>query len=235
MDLFAIFGKKAEGDGGGKAKKDNDLKILEIYSAMRVVVEDLEGQVLFIARLQDPQKDRAGLLQYSDTEVVRDMDLAAFQGKSPVQVLIRGYNDRKRTAVFMEGKIWPEQKHRWQVEELVVTRVENERSAPRLELDMEGIITMPDRAGEGDVSCRLLNISVGGAGICSEHRYHKGDRFLLKVKLLGDRPATTLYCEVLRVIERDPDRFEYGCQFLELTEAGLEEIAQEIEEIAAKA
>lgn len=40
---------------------------------------------------------------------------------------------------------------------------------------------------------------------------------------------------MLRVIERDPDRFEYGCQFLELTEAGLEEIAQEIEEIAAKA
>ena len=53
MDLFAIFGKKAEGDGGGKAKKENDLKILEIYSGMRVVVEDLEGQVLFIARLPD--------------------------------------------------------------------------------------------------------------------------------------------------------------------------------------
>lgn len=235
MNLFGIFGKKGENSAAGKAKGSSDLKALEIYSGMRVVVEDLEGQVLFIAKLQDPQGDTAGLHQYSDTEVVQDADTEALGDKEPVHVKLRGYNDHKRTAVFMEGSISPKQKHIWQVEDLVITEVENERSFSRFDTDVDAVITMPGSGDGEEVHCKLQNISVGGAGLCSEHRYHKGDRFLLKVKLLEDKPAVTLYCEVLRVIEKGPDRFEYGCQFLELTEASQKEITQEIREIAERA
>ena len=64
MKLLGIFGNKAEKGAARKAKSINDLKALEIYSGMRVVVEDQEGQVLFIARLQDLQGDTAILYQY---------------------------------------------------------------------------------------------------------------------------------------------------------------------------
>ena len=69
---------------------------------------------------------------------------------------------------------------------------------------------------------------MGGAGISSEYRYHEGDKFLLKVRLLEDRPESVMYSQVLRVIEKDGQKFEYGCQFLELSEEDQKQIIQNI-------
>lgn len=80
----------------------------------------------------------------------------------------------------------------------------------------------------GEKPCRLLNISVGGARITSERRYHEGDKFLLKVKLLEDRPESAMYSQVVRVLEREDGKTEYGCRFLELTEEDQERITQNI-------
>ena len=88
-------------------------------------------------------------------------------------------------------------------------------------------MTRPQRSA-GERPCKLLNISVGGAGIGSEYQYQMGDKFLLKVKLLEDRPVSAMYCQVLRVIEKENAPFEYGCQFLELTEEDQEKITQNI-------
>ena len=51
---------------------------------------------------------------------------------------------------------------------------------------------------------------------------------MLKVKLLEDRPVSTMYCQVLRVIEKEESKFEYGCQFLEMTEEDQEKITRNI-------
>ena len=80
----------------------------------------------------------------------------------------------------------------------------------------------------GEKPCKMLNISVGGACISSEHKYYAGDKFLLKVKLMEDRPESAMFCQVLRVTEKEDDKFEYGCQFLELTEADQDQITQNI-------
>lgn len=74
----------------------------------------------------------------------------------------------------------------------------------------------------------MLNISVGGARLSSSCRYHEGDKFLLKVRLLEERPESAMFCQVLRVIEREDEQFEYGCQFLELTEEDQEKIMENI-------
>ena len=62
----------------------------------------------------------------------------------------------------------------------------------------------------------------------SECRYHQGDKFLLKVKLLEDRPVSAIFSQVVRIIEKEGGKFEYGCQFLELTEEDQEKITQNI-------
>ena len=80
----------------------------------------------------------------------------------------------------------------------------------------------------GERPCKLLNISVGGASISSESRYHMGDKFLLKVRLLEDKPVSAIYGQVVRIAEKDGGRFEYGCQFLELTDDDQEKITQSI-------
>ena len=80
----------------------------------------------------------------------------------------------------------------------------------------------------GEKPCKLLNISIGGARIGAQFKYHEGDKFLLKVRLLEDRPESAMFSEVMRVIEKGDGGFEYGCRFLELTEADQEQITRNI-------
>ncbi len=80
----------------------------------------------------------------------------------------------------------------------------------------------------GEKPCKPLNISAGGACIGSDLRYHKVDKFLLKVKLLDGRPESAMFSQVVRVIEKDSGKFEYDSQFLELTEEDQGKITQNI-------
>lgn len=233
MKVFDLFSKKSEKGTAGKNRNKNDIKALEVYSGMRVIVENSEGRMLFIGKLQDPQRDTAELHQYSDTEVYQESntDIESSLNSDSVPVKIRGYNDRERKAVFMEGTIIFKQKHIWKIENLTITKVENERSYPRMDTDAEVIITAPDKTNDKEKLCRLLNISVGGASISSGYRYYKGDKFLMKAKLSENRPSFNVYCEVLRVVQKDIGSFEYGCRFVELTEACREQITQNIAQI----
>ncbi|HCT92317.1 MAG TPA: PilZ domain-containing protein [Lachnospiraceae bacterium] len=226
MNLFDLFRKKPGEDMDGKNRKVNGLMELEIYSGMKVVVERPGGQMLFIAKLQNLNRDTAELYQYSDAGVLRDTEV--LNETDAIKAEIRGYNDRERKAVFMEGTIIPRQKHVWRVEGLNVTRVENERSFSRLSTDLDAAVVISDGDNTKEQACRLLNISAGGASIGSAHRYHKGDTFLLKAKLSEDNIPSVLYCEILRVMEKNVSSYEYGCRFLELTEADQEQIAQNI-------
>lgn len=222
MKLFDLFGKKDEKDAAGKSRREYDIRELEIYSGMRVIVENARGEMLFIAELQELQKNMAELHQYTQAETSMGKDECKETDSVPVK--IRGYNDMERKAVFMEASITPKQKHVWKAENLVVLKVENERSYPRFRTDIDAAIAAPGGAAEREEPCKLLNISVGGACIGSKHRYYKGDTFLLKAGLGGENTTNILYCEVLRITEKKKEWFEYGCRFLELTEADQERI-----------
>lgn len=216
--VFNLFKRKDEAD------RASDMRELEIYSGMRVMVEDQEGRMLFVAGLQDPQRNKARLYQYSASET--DGETERKTGTEDISVKVRGYNDCERKAVFMEGTMSPAGKHIWQLKDLAITRIENERAFNRLSTDIDATVIAADGANEGEKSCKLLNISIGGVSIGSEYRYYKGDRFLLRARLLEDRPVSVMYCEVLRVVEKAVSRYEYGCRFLELNEADQEEIIQ---------
>ena len=226
MRLFERFGKKSEKDTPGN-KKLSDTRELELYSGMRVLVEGSEGNLLFIARLQDPRSHMAELFQYSEMEISQDMDPEALPKTAPVPVRIRGYNDNTRKAIFMEGAMSPtSQKHIWQIEDLNITAIENERSDPRLDMDLDAAVMSSNETDAEERACKLLNLSIGGAGISLAYRYYKGDKFFLKARLFGEKKAFVVYCEVLRVMQTDTAQFEYGCQFLELTETSQEQIAR---------
>jgi c-di-GMP-binding flagellar brake protein YcgR len=128
----------------------------------------------------------------------------------------------------MEGVISPMPQNIWKVEELAVRRVGNDRAFFRLETNLDATATMFSGLSMGERPCKLLNISVGGACITSETPYHEGDKFLLKVKLLADRPESVIYSEVMRIIHKGRDKVEYGCRFLELTEEDETKITQNI-------
>lgn len=215
MKWFDLFGKRAE-----PPKAADEEGTLEDYTGMRVEVTALDGRILFVAKLMGIHGDQAELHQYSET--------AAPQTEEPLPVRIRGYSDRDRKAVYLEGVITPLPQNKWAAAELKICRIGNDRAFFRLDTDLEATAAMFSGLEMGEKPCRLLNISIGGACISSESRYHHGDKFLLKVRLLEDRPESVMFTQVVRVIEREEKPFEYGCRFLELTEADQEQITQNI-------
>lgn len=217
LDLFRKKGtKEAVGDG-----QEEEYEEPEVYSGMRVEVTSMGGDLLFAGKLMSPNGGRAELYQYTES--------APPENEEPFQAHIRGYNDRNRKAVYMEGTISPLPKHIWKVEDLRVVRTGNDRAFFRLETNLPATITIFGSGfGGGERECRLLNISVGGARIGMDSQLHTGDKFLLKVKLLEDRDTSVMYCEVLRALEAKDGKFEYGSRFLELTEADQDKISQNI-------
>lgn len=219
MSLLDLFRRKEKASVQDSSEEEYEEP--EVYSGMRVEVTSAEGHPLFAGKLMSPNGGRAELYQYTEGEVP--------ESEEPLPVRIRGYNDRKRKAVYMEGTISPLPKHIWRVEDLHVVRAGNDRAFFRLETNLPASITVFGSGfGGGERECRLLNISVGGARIGMDSQLHAGDRFLLKVKLLEDRDTSVMYCEVLRVIEGKDGTFEYGSRFLELTEADQDKISQNI-------
>ena len=218
MSLLDLFNQKAKVQPPQK-RGDADEQ-LDVYSGMRVEVTTDAGEILFVAKLLGLHGDKAELHQYSESEIAQDI--------GTIRARIRGYSDYERKAVYMEGVITSGPQRIWQVENLTVVRVGNDRAFFRLETNLEATATTFSGLGMGERPCKLLNISVGGASISSEHRYHEGDKFLLKVRLLEDRPESAMFAQVVRVIEKDGGRFEYGCRFIELTEPDQERITQNI-------
>lgn len=219
MKLFNLFGNRAT-KPPREAKEENNEEELDIYSGMRVEVTSCDGRLLFVAKLMGLHGNQAELHQYSEA--------AISQVEDPLSVRIRGYSDRERKAVYLEGKIMPLPQNKWSVGELKVCKVGNDRAFFRLATNLDASVTMFSGLAMGEKPCKLLNISVGGACIGSECRYHEGDKFLLKVRLLADRPESAMFSQVVRVIEKEGAEFEYGCRFLELTESDQEQITQNI-------
>ena len=220
MSLLELFRKRAKERPPQEDKDTNGTEELDIYSGMRVEVTTAAGQILFVAKLMGLHGDKAELHQYSESEIGKDVET--------IHARIRGYSDYERKAVYMEGIITPGPKHIWQVEELTIVRVGNDRAFFRLTTNLDATATMFSGLAMGEKPCKLLNISVGGASVSSEYRYHEGDKFLLKVRLLEDRPESAMFSQIVRVVEKDEGKFEYGCRFLELTEVDQEQITRNI-------
>ena len=218
MGLLDLFKKKAKEQPPQESKEANGT--LAVYSGMRVEVTTDTGQILFVAKLLGLHGNKAELHQYSESGIAEDAE--------SIRARIRGYSGYERKAVYMEGVITPGPKHIWQVEELAVVHVGNDRAFFRLETNLEATVTMFSGLTMGEKPCKLLNISVGGASVGSEYRYHEGDKFLLKVRLLEDRPESAMFTQIVRVIEKGNGKFEYGCRFIGLTETDQEQITKNI-------
>ena len=216
MGILNLFRKQSETKTPAPAKEPD----LDIYSGMRVETTDLNGRLLFVAKMMGLRGNTAELYQYSEVDIPEDSE--------PMHVRIRGYHDHEKKAVYMEGTISPRPNRVWHVEDLTVARVGNDRAFFRLDTNIDATATTFGGLNAGEKPCKLINISVGGACIASAYPYREGDKFLLKVKLLEGRDISAMFCQVLRVIDRGNSQFEYGCRFLELNESDQEKITQNI-------
>ena len=231
MGLWDFFKGHPKKELPQETKPAQDPMDLAVYSHMRVEVTTVDGRLLFVAKLMYPRGTTAELHQYSEVEgevPENPENLDNPENMVPVPVRIRGYHDRARKAVYMEGFITPGPQHIWNVTQLSVARLGNDRAFFRLDMNVDATATIFTGSRAGERPCKLVNISVGGACIASEFPYQEDDKFLLTVRLLEDRDTSVMLCQVLRIIDRGEDRCEYGCRFLELTETDQGKITQNI-------
>ncbi len=215
MGLFDRFKKRTV------EEQEAVLPDLSPYSDLAVEVSSMDGQLLFMARLTILLRGRAELRQLSPSSLGEDVE--------SLPVRIRGYQKSADQAVCLEGAISPQPvRYVWAVENLRLMQVGNDRAFFRLNTNVNARVVPSEgpEAGE-EKPCRLLNISVGGARIRSDFAWQEGDKFTLKVQLLEDREISDLSCRILRVVKNTPP-YEYGCQFLNLSEADQDRITENI-------
>lgn len=221
MNVFHLFRKSAKKEPIQKPEKVSTLEGHGVYSGMRVEIMDNEKQLLFIAKLTSLHGNSAELHQYSESEFLLE--------EEEMKIRIRGYSDSDKKVIHLEGTLRQGEGGIWPAEELTFIRSGNDRAFYRLNTDIDGSIVLTEGADAGEEPCRLLNISVGGAYIRTEPALELGDRFFLQVKLHPDRDMSLIFSEICRIVEREDEIFEYGCQFIELNEADRKQILQAID------
>lgn len=215
MGLFGLFGKKA----AKTPPTEPEGPFLEDYAGMQAEVTDLEGRLLFTAKLLGVEEDHGNLHLLSDASVPGEL-------KEPLPVRLRGYSIRKSKAAHMEGVMHPSADEKiWRVEKLTLSKLENERAYFRMDVAIDAGLTAVGRPGAEEEPCKLVDLSVGGVRIASANQHQVGERLLLSVDLTPGKAPSTILCQILRVIAQEGD-YEYGCRFIELSDADEDRIVQ---------
>lgn len=225
LQLFKRFGKSGRAHETEEDQRKTLAEDLELYSGMRVEVSSEDKQVFLVASLVDLWGDQARLKPLNENGLLTE---------EPVPVSIRGYSSLDRKAVLIEGTIRPGASGLLEAENLVLIKRSNDRAFFRVGTNIEAYITPMGSFSAEEETCKVLNISVGGVCLGSKGQHNVGDKFIMRVKLLKELEPSLMFCQVLRILERKEDYFEYGCQFLRLTASDEERILQIIFDLQRK-
>lgn len=219
MGFFSRFGKSAKQQEMEFEAERPITQDLEVYSGMRVEVSSEDGRIFLVARLNGLRGDRAQIQALEGGPLPIALD-------GPVPVSLRGYSSREGRAVVLEGVVRPGISGIWHVEHLALIKTSNDRAFFRVDVALEATYTPIGQYAKAEEPCTLVNISVGGACVSSKVRHEVGDKFLLWVKLLPELEPSLMFCQILRIVTRKHEYFEYGCSFSRMTEIDQEKINQ---------
>lgn len=212
MGLFDAFRKSPKERRVEEAHKRAMREDLEVYSGMRVEVTSGDSRIFLVARLLELRGDRAQLEPGADGSLMTRTD-------EPMKVTLRGYSSKDGRAVSMEGTLRMSAGKLWQVENLaLIDHQAEQRANVRVETDITGGFTLAGRPGVPEENCRIRNMGMGGVCLGSQARRDVGDKIHLRMDRLLELDGVLLPCQILRIDNRKPGYFEYGCRFVDLNE-----------------
>ena len=227
FNYFKRFGKSARELRTEESRRRAQEEDLEIYSGMQVEVASDDGRIFLTAVLVELRGDRALLEPQSEGNLLAGTE-------DPIPVVLRGYSSMENKAVVIQGPLRPSPNGMWRAENLALVKRVNERAFFRVDTNIDVGITPMGSFSATEESCKLLNMSVGGVCIGAKRRYNVGDKFILQAKLIPELESSLMFCQILRIIERKHDYFEYGCRFLQLTSSDEDRILQIIFDLQRK-
>lgn len=219
MGLFGLFGKSPKQREEEESQRRARAEDLEVYSGMRVEVTSDDGRMFLVARLTGLRGDHAQLKPATEGGLLVALE-------EPVLATLRGYSSKENKAVILRCTVRSGANNVWQAEHLVLVKRSNDRAFFRITTSLTGKLAPVGQLNAPPEVCRLLNISVGGACISTGIRHNIGDKFLLWSKLIPNSEPIQVICQIVRINERRYGSFEYGCRFLNLSEAEEDRILQ---------
>ena len=182
----------------------------ELTPGMKVEVLTTENDLLFVGRLTLPETGGA-------LELGRESGDPLPQALYNSKVKLRGFQ-KDSTAFAISGVVTKSSPDFWRVEELAVLQIQDSRTFFRQRTNIDGLTAPSGRppAKDDRVSCKILDISAGGARFISTASYSLGDRLVLETAPIDWEDPFSIICEIRRVTEIEGEKFEYGCQFINL-------------------
>lgn len=213
MRFFKGKLKPAPAPARAKPEEESHSDMPELISGMRVEVLTTENHLLFAAKLGLP--GGGGVL-----ELRRESGDPLPQALSGSKVRIRGFLEKGSAAFLLGGTVTESSMDHWRVEQLEVLQMQDGRTFYRQRTNMDAL-AMPSgryRTKEDQSTCRILDISASGVRFFSKDAYQLKERLILEVTPIAEEEPFSITCEILRVLELEGGKYEYGCQFVDLDE-----------------
>lgn len=196
----------------------------DLYSGMKVEVLTPANALIFVGRLRVLGADLLELRSESESYLPR----ALYNQSVKLRVF------QKDGATFtLNGTVSQNNRQFWRVEKLRYLQNNELRSFFRQNAGVSGWVYPLLTAKGQKFSCKVLDISAGGARILTEKLFQLDATFKLEVSLLPDEEPFSLTCRVtrtlVRVVTASPmKKFEYGCQFMEVPPREQQRLLQSI-------
>lgn len=190
-----------------------------LYDGMKAEVLTLANALIFVGRLRLSGPTQVDVLTGSETPLPR--------GVYNQPLKLRCFQKNGDT-LTLTGTLGPSGPKFWQVEDLQILQSSEVRNFYRQSISAEG--TVLTDAGE-KLPCRLLDVGGGGVRLLTEKLFSQEDTFQLEVSLLPTEEPFDFTCQVRRVsvhpqAASPTEKYEYGCQFMEVSPREQERLLQ---------
>jgi len=205
-------------------KANRDGAALNRYEGMRLEVLDRSEKLMFVAYAIITPAGMA-LRPLTNVNVER--------GEKRVRALLLGYDDETDKPVYLECIITERKDGAWDADDVKLADRPTGRRYHRQDIRVAGEV-MPMR--QNDIKrerCSIINASANGVCIRSDAVFRLGDRLLLTSSLLKEWAVSPLMITVRRCTKKGGS-FEYGCEFVELTEETEKLILKALREIEVR-
>ncbi len=155
------------------------------------------------------------------------------------------YNQRVKLRCFqrdgdtltLNGTVGPNDPKFWRIEKLESLQSSENRNFFRQNIGVEGQILF---ASGQKVSCKVLDVSAGGARVLTSKLFHLNSTFQLEASFLPTEDPFTLTCLIKRTSVRAQTaspmkKYEYGCQFVDVPPREQERLLQVVFTLQRKA
>lgn len=196
----------------------------ELYTGMKVEVLTPTNVLIFLGRLRVLNNDTLEVRAESGGFLPR----AVYNQ----QVKLQGIQKNGQTFAI-HGAVGPNAPTFWRIERLRTLQSHENRNYFRQAVGSDGWV-YPVTTSQGQrFSCKVLDISGGGARVVTSKLFQLDVPFQLELSLLPEEEPFLLTCKVKRILPHSKPgspgrRFEYGCQFVDIPPREQERLVQAI-------